>query len=211
MSSPARLSHVIPALLLIGCLAGGGWYLHHLGYTDGHDDAARDGKADLDALKLEHSQALANQERTAKERLEALTSRLQTDQHAINEMASQLAEQQRLHRDTTDQLTGEIHRVTTLYRRSLDSAPEPAPQCVFTRGWVRLYDSATGAYPGPVPAAGHSGGAVAPAALTEPAWQLDSNISQAELLGHHLRYAEQCRNIASQLSGLINAVSQQRG
>lgn len=203
-------SRAIPILLLTGSLAGGGWYLHHLGYTDGHDDAARDGKADLDALKLKHTQALATQERGARERLETLTSRLQTNQHAINEMASQLAEQQRLHRNTTAQLTGEIHRVTTLYRRSLDAAPEPAPQCVFTRGWVRLYDSATGAYPDPVPVAGHPIGAAARASLADPAWQLDSGHGQAELLEHHIRYAEQCRDTAAQLSSLIHAVQQQR-
>lgn len=210
MISPAILSRAIPVLLLTGSLVGGGWYLHHLGYTDGHDDAARDGEADLAALKLEHSQALASQERDARERLETLTSRLQTNQHAINEIASQLAEQQRQHRNTTAQLTGEIHRVTTLYRRSLDAASEPVPQCVFTRGWMRLYDSATGAYPDPVPAAGHSAGAAAPTSLADPAWQLDSGRDQAELLGHHIRYAEQCRDTAAQLSSLIHAVQQQR-
>lgn len=210
MITSPLLSRTLPILLLTGCLAGGAWYLDHRGYTRGYDVAAGEGNTKLETLKREQAEVLTKQEREARERLESLASRLQTNQHAINEMASDLAEQQRLHRDTTDQLTGEIHRVTNLYRRAQDAAPEPVPQCVFTRGWVRLYDSATGAYPDPVPATGHTPGAAARAAITDPTWQLDSAVSQAELLGHHLRYAEQCRNTAAQLSGLIRAVQQQR-
>ncbi len=117
------------------------------------------------------------------------------------------AELQRKHRQTTDRLTREIARVNDLYRRALDAAPEPLPACVFTRGWVRVYDQATGA--APMPPAETAPGAAAPSTEAAALEQLDSGISQRDVLAHHVRYAEQCRNTADQLGALINAVGDQ--
>lgn len=73
---------------------------------------------------------------------------------------------------------------------------------MFTRGWVRLYDRATGAELPTAPA--DPAGAAAPAAEAAAAEQLDSGVGQAGLLAHHIDYAEQCRNTAAQLDRLID-------
>lgn len=96
----------------------------------------------------------------------------------------------------------EVTRVSTLYRKALDAAPEPVPACVFTRGWVRLYDRATGAELPAAPADPQE-------LLRRPAkpQPLSSSIqasTRRELLAHRIDYAEQCRNSAAQLDRLID-------
>lgn len=128
--------------------------------------------------------------------------RQQAEQRRADALAAALADQQREHRTTRDHLQKEVTRVSSLYRKALDAAPEPVPACVFTRGWVRLYDRATGAE---LPAAdADSAGAAASPARADAAEQLDSGINQSGLLAHHIDYAEQCRNTAAQLDRLID-------
>lgn len=204
MMTLQRLRDVVFPLLLVGALVGGGLWLHRTWYGAGFDDGQREGELQVTQLKLEQAEQQSTLQRTAREHIEALTTALQAAQRHLNQIAGQLASEQRQYRETTDRLTGEIHRVTTLYRRAQGAAAEPLPQCVFTRGFVRLYDEATGAYP--VSASSHSNGATASPSASDPTWELDSELSQAEFLEHHIRYAEQCRGITAQLNGLIEAV-----
>ncbi|MGL4885493.1 MAG: hypothetical protein ACRC4V_03945 [Aeromonas veronii] len=199
-----RLLPLIAALLLLVAAAGGGFVLHRVGFSDGVKVGRSEGDVKVEKLARDHAELIAKKEKEARERLETLTTRLQSQQHSLNEMASQLADQQRDYRTATERLTGELNRVTTQYRRSLDAAPEPLPACVFTRDFVRLYDDATGAYP--MPETRHPGGAAASSDTTDAAWQLDSGISQRTFLAHHIRYAEQCRATAAQLNKLIDAM-----
>ena len=57
-----------------------------------------------------------------------------------------------------------------------------------------------------MPSATDTGRAVAQSTESRAAEQLDSGISQRDVLEHHTRYAEQCRNTATQLDLLIDAV-----
>jgi hypothetical protein len=176
-----------PVLIYLACTLAAGL----LGYRI----AERDADLELTSLRLEHAEAVRlSTEQAAKA--------LQAEQQRADALAAQLAEQQREHRTTRDQLQKEVTRVSTLYRKALDAAPEPVPACVFTRGWVRLYDRATGAELPAAPA--DPAGAAAPAAEAAAAEQLDSGVSQAGLLAHHIDYAEQCRNSAAQLDRLID-------
>lgn len=145
--------------------------------------------AQLEAQRATHAEQREAQERRARLGAEQAAKALQ-------------AEQQRQHRTTRDQLQKEVTRVSTLYRKALDAAPEPVPACVFTRGWVRLYDRATGAELPAAPA--DPAGAAAPAGEAAALEQLDSGVDQARLLAHHIDYAEQCRNSAAQLDRLID-------
>lgn len=122
---------------------------------------------------------------------------------------SDLAELQRTLRKTTDRLTGEIDRVNDLYRDALDAQPKPLPACVFTAGWVRLYDEATGAVAAGMPSTADTSRTAAQVAEGRAAEQLNSGISQRDVLAHHVRYAEQCRSTAAQLDALIDAVEGQ--
>ncbi|MCY1371155.1 hypothetical protein D9M69_582870 [compost metagenome] len=72
---------------------------------------------------------------------------------------------------------------------------------MFTSGWVRVWDEATGAV---VPQADDPDRADTPGTESRAADQLDSGLSQSQVLEHHVRYAEQCRNTAVQLDLLID-------
>lgn len=158
--------------------------------------------AQLEAQRATHAEQREAQEHRARLGAEQAAKALQAEQQRADALAARLAEQQRQHRTTRDQLQKEVTRVSTLYRKALDAAPEPVPACVFTRGWVRLYDRAIGAELPAAPA--DPAGAAAPPAEVAAAEQLDSGVSQAGLLAHHIDYAEQCRNTSAQLERLID-------
>lgn len=174
-------------------------------YYTGYGKAQTEGALALEKLRGEHQEQELARAQAAEASAKDAVKRLQEEQARNDKLASDLAEQQRQNRKTTDYLTGEIARVADLYREALDAPPKPLPACVFTAGWVRVYDEAIGARAA-VPAAADSGRAAAQGAEARAAEQLDSGLSQAALLGHHIRYAEQCRNTAAQLDALIDAV-----
>lgn len=176
-------------------------------YDQGYAKAADEGALALEQLRGEHRQQELERARAAEASAKAAAKRLQEEQARNDQLASQLADQQRTHRQTTDRLSGEIARVNDLYRKALDAEPEPLPACVFTRGFVRVWDEATGART-PVPEAADPGRAAAQGAEGRAVDQLDSGLSQNAVLAHHVRYAEQCRNVADQLDALIDAVQE---
>lgn len=179
--------------------------LERSAYEAGERAATSRGDLALAKLRNEHQAQELTRALAAEADAKTAAKRLQDEQARNDKLASDLAEQQRQHRKKTDYLTGEIARVADLYREALDAPPKPLPACVFTAGWVRIYDEATGARAA-VPGATDSGRAAAQSPEAIAAEQLDSGISQAALLGHHIQYAEQCRNTAAQLDALIDAV-----
>lgn len=194
-------------LVLIAAL---GLLVNHLersAYRDGYAKARDEGALALEKLRGEYQEQELARVRAAEASAKAAAKRLQEEQARNDKLASDLAEQQRQHRQITDRLSGEIARVNDLYREALDAPPKPLPACVFTRGWVRLYDEATGARTA-VPTAADPGRAAAQVAQARAADQLDSGVSQRAVLAHHIRYAEQCRNTAAQLDALIDAVQE---
>lgn len=200
----SRSALAIAAVLALTAWLGAAYLLQRTAYGEGFTAGELAGKAQVFELEAQHALLIASKEKEARERIESLASRLLVDQHTLNDMAGELASQQRQYRETTDRLTGELARVTTQYRRSLDAAPEPLPACVFTRDFVRLYDDAIGAYP--LLTTSDPARATAPTASSSAAWELDSGIGQREFLTHHIRYAEQCRASAAQLSKLIDTL-----
>lgn len=172
-------------------------------YQDGHEAATADGNLALETLRGEYQALELARAQAVAADAKAAAKRLLDEQAHNDQLAADLAEQQRTHRRTTDQLIGEIARVNDLYRDALDAPPKPLPACVFTAGWVRVYDEATGAA---VPTATDPGRTAAQSAEGNAAEQLDSGVSQRDVLEHHVRYAEQCRNTAAQLDLLIDAV-----
>lgn len=199
-----------PALELAAAAAvlGGILYVLQGTYGLGYGKAQAEGQAALEALRAQHAQAEADLTQAALDDAKAAAQKLRGERARNDQLASQLADQQRINRQTTDRLSGEIARVNDLYRDALDAQPKPLPTCVFTRGWVRVYDQATGANDAAMPTAADSGRAAAQGADAGAVEQLDSRVSQSAVLAHHVRYAEQCRNTAAQLDALINAVQE---
>lgn len=187
-----------PVLIYLSCTLSGAF----LGYRY----AERSGLLALEQLRRDHADAERNQALLAAASAKAAAKKLLDEQAHNDKLAADLAEQKRTHRKTTDRLTGEIARVNDLYLKELDAEPEPLPACVFTVGWVRVYDEGTGAIAAGMPPATDTGRAAAQSTEGRAAEQLDSGISQRDLLEHHTRYAEQCRNTAAQLDLLIDAV-----
>ncbi|MGQ7818808.1 hypothetical protein ACUTAH_24590 [Metapseudomonas furukawaii] len=186
------------ALLVLWWLLSALHDAHDIGYGKGRAESA----ASLESLRAEHAQAAAAAARKSMADAKAAAKHLAAEQARVNELAGKLAAQQRDHRTTTDRLIGEITRVNDLYRKTRDVEPEPLPACVFTRGFVRLWDEATGA----LPTTADSSGAAAQGAEARALEQLDAGIGRAQLLAHHIRFAEQCRDTAAQLDALIDAV-----
>lgn len=199
MTWTVLLRKLLPSVVVIGLLGALCLVFWNLGY----DVAESRGSASLEQLRRHHAEQETDRARQAEANAKATAKKLQEEQARNDRLAADLAAAQRQHRETTDRLTGEIARVNKLYRRALDAAPEPLPACVFTAGWVRIYDEATGAR---MPAPTSSGRAAAPAGEADPAEQLDTGLSQGDVLAHHVRYAEQCKGIADQLNRLIDAV-----
>ena len=198
----SRAAWLLGLLAVMAIVAGGLYTLETHSYRQGFNTAQAEGRAELEKLRKEHTAAELERAKAAEADAKAAAKRLKEEQARVDELAGKLAAQQRDHRTTTDRLIGEITRVNDLYRKSLDAEPEPMPACVFTRGFVRLWDTATGA----LPTAADSSGAAAQGAGARALEQLDAGIGRAQLLEHHIRYAEQCRNTAAQLDALIDAV-----
>lgn len=192
--------------LPLALLAAVGLYVNHLeraAYDGGYAVAKAEGKTALEQLQREYSEADAKQARQAEADAKASAKREAAEAARADKLAADLAKQQRDNRKKTDHLVGEIARVNDLYRDALDAQPKPVPACVLTRGWVRVYDEATGAR---MPAPADPAGAAAPTGEAAAAEQLVSGLDQRAVLAHHVRYAEQCRNTAAQLDALINVL-----
>lgn len=196
------LAGLLP-LLLIGAAVLMVEAMQRAEYRKGYALAQSKGAEALELLRRQHAQAETERAQASEASAKQAAKALQAEQARNDQLAAELAAQQRQHRHTTDRLTGEIARVNDLYREALDAPPKPLPACVFTRGFVRVWDTASGAR---VLETDDTGRAAAQGTEARAVEQLDSGLGQAQLLEHHVRYAEQCRNTAAQLDLLIDAV-----
>lgn len=161
---PPALRHALVVgamvLIVVGLLA-----VLSAAYRAGYTTATAEGEAALEKLRTEHAQADTRRALQAAADAKAAANALREQTQRADQAAAQLAAQQRQNRQTTDRLTGEIARVNDLYQAALDAPPEPLPACMFTRGFVRVWNEAIGAA---VPAAEHPGGAAATPPMPEP-------------------------------------------
>lgn len=128
---------------------------------------------------------------------------LRAEQIKGNQLASQLADTKDNLRKKTEKLTGEIARVTTLYRRGLDAQPETLPAAVFTAGFVRVWNTANGISTA-MPTPDSSSGIAASAGSSGTADGLDSGVGQAQVLTNQVRNAELHSACRAQLNNLID-------
>lgn len=161
------------------------------GYVLGHSAAQAKGDTALANLKRDHALLLADAAGQALYKERQLTA-------TANQLGAQLLQERVQHAEETDQLKRRITRVTSQYRPAPDAPLQPAPQCVFTNGFVGVYNGAIGA--APVPAAVLATGA---ADAADPAEAVDSGVQQADILEHITDYGQRCRDIESQLNRLL--------
>lgn len=205
----ALLDLLKPAAWYVGIIAAVVFGLHlnwQDGYDQGYAKALGEGETAIAKLRLEHSkeqQLIA--EATAKAANQAVKDlRVQRDRGDL--LATQLADAKESFRKNTDQLKGEIARVTTLYRRTLDSAPEPLPAGVFTVGFVRVWNNANGigtAVPAQQARQTASGIATSPDG-TGAADSLDSGVTQPLVLANQIRNGELHSACRASLNRLID-------
>lgn len=197
------ISPVAWYLALIGVVVFG----LHLNRQDGYDEGLARGRADgaeaVAVVKEKHAQEKQRLAETAVEAAKKAVSELMAEQARGRALEAELTKTQASYRRTAEKLQGEIARVTTLYRRSLKAEPEARPAGVFTTGFVRVWNEAHN-LAALVSATSQSPGRSAdPSGPTGAADQLDSGVTQADILKNHVRNSEGYASCRAQLKSLI--------
>ena len=188
LKTPQEIATLVGVALLSAALGGVG------GYWLGHHQATAQGDANLAGLRSEYASQLAASIEAARIREQALNI------HG-NTLTAMLLAETKAHAADAEQSKKEIDRVTTHYRPTPGAALQPAPRCVYTNGFVSLYNSANGAAAGPVPATDAAGSVDAAPDASEA---LDSGVSQQDVLASVIDNGGRCRDIESQLNRLID-------
>ncbi|WP_293934023.1 hypothetical protein [Iodobacter sp.] len=169
-----------------------------LGGAIAYDIASQ--RAKLEKLQVQESTLLdrLNIARQAMMQRLAMQARSEKVALELDQTRNQLAE-------TRISLNRSIARVTTVYKTSPASSPQPLPACVFTAGFVRSWNSAL-ASPANYPSASAPSSA-ADQAQTSHSLDDDlaaSPIQQADLLSNHIDNSLRCQGIEAQLNQLID-------
>lgn len=202
------LKPVVIWLLILAVAVGGVALVYSNGYDQGFALAKAQGDADLGKKAKDHEEEMRRLAESAAIGLKKATDELIASQAYGNQLAADLVAKRDELRTVTDKLTGEIQRVTTLYRRALDAQPEPLPPAVFTVGFVRVWNSAlfgtATAAAGAVPPTGTtSSGIDAAAAKASAADDLIAGVTRADLLANQIRNGEGYAACRAQLTQLI--------
>lgn len=186
-------------LVLSAVLCGAAVVIHgSASYDRGYATGRAEGDAALLNLQLQH----------ANERAQALQDSLVQYKQQVaraNQAEEQLLQVQQQLTDTRHQLQERIAHVSTAYRAAPGAAPTAIPRCVFTRGWVRDFNTALGAG---LPATGARTASPGTQTATWPAAGsdaelLESGVTPADILAFAQDYgAWSLRNLA-QLNALL--------
>jgi hypothetical protein len=171
---PQWLAELLLGALIVIALFGGGFYL-----GDSH-------RGDADTAAADQAQIAHLQQ------LQALQAKGEALQAKFDTARAQTVVEYRT-------ITKEVPHVTTVYRPAPGAALQPLPAAVFTRGFVRVWNSALD--PGvPAPA----GGAAPAPGAADPADDLASGLQQQQLLENHVDNAAGCTAVRQQLNALID-------
>ena len=182
------LFDLVKPLLWYVAVIGAVVYGIHLNREDGKDEGYRLGKSEGEtAVAVLRQEYALEKQRTS----DTALAQLRTEQDKGNELATQLAAASQTLRQTTE--------------RTNDAEPEPLPVAVFTNGFVRVWNTANGIDPNPaMPTTNGSGRTSAPASGTGTADDLDSGVTQEQLLTNQVRNGELYGICRAQLTRLIN-------
>ncbi|PAK13984.1 MULTISPECIES: hypothetical protein [Burkholderia cepacia complex] len=194
MSFPLLLSRGQCFAAVIGAAATGAIAAGAVAFFGGYYTGSLAGNAKIAALEHQYADAAraAIEQARAKEHAEAQRAAV---------LAGDLFAEKARHALESDELKRRIASVTTQYRPAPDAPLQALPRCVFTGGFVRVWNAAAG--PDGVSAADPSAGAAAPAVADDA---LDSGVRQDDVLAHHVDAARRSRDIESQLNKLIDLI-----
>lgn len=182
-------------LFLIALVANAPSYWWGFNRGEAYESAIRDQAAA--ELLIEQEQAL-REEYERQIAIGVLTVReLRAEKAAITQQANELTER--------------IAYVTEHYRPAPAAAPEPRPECIFTNGFVGLWNDAIGAG---VSAPGDSAGADGAASTTGTAAADPlgiSGVKQPDTLANIITNGSRCQQLEAQLNGLIDHLEQIQG
>lgn len=165
------------------------------GYEHGYRVAKTRGDLALSQYREMQQAAQADAARLADDRYAAEVVRGNTAAQALITAQQQIGYLSNLAK-------GKIDAVTQTYRPTPNANPEPLPRCVFTRGFVRVWNGvAVDGGADPLSDRTAAGGTDA-ATGTDDA--LDSGISQADLLDWLTDYADRNRRIEAELNKLLD-------
>lgn len=164
------------------------------GYYAGYRHASAQG-----AAALAHHEA--EQAKAAREAADAARARERALNAYAASLAAQLLEARSRHASEAQDLKRRIDHVTDSYRPAPDAPLHPLPACVFTAGFVGVYNAAIDA--GSLPEA--DAAAVADGA-PGAAETLDSGVRQRDVLAHLIDYGQRCRGIEAQLNHVLDWV-----
>jgi len=200
------LKPILWFLLAVALVVAGIVFNLRAGYDAGFTAAKADGDRALAQLALEHESEMRYLAESAAIGIKAEADKLRAEQARGIQLAAELGAKKDELRAVTDKLTGEVQRVTTLYRRALDAQLEPLPPADFTAGFVRVWNSAlfgttsAVAVPSPSPATGRADATSAGAGAAD---DLIVSITRADLLTNHTRNGERWAVCRAQLNDLI--------
>ncbi|WP_051229405.1 hypothetical protein [Paludibacterium yongneupense] len=187
---------IIAALVSVGLLAGAAFLAYEHGYRHGFSVAQTQGDDTLSHFKLAQAQATSAALKTANDQYAASVSRANQAEQSLLDARAQLASQSQHAKE-------QIDAVTQTYRTAPDAPSRALPQCVFTRGFVRLWNQRAGAAAGD--RSEPSGAATTDAVATTNAPDaLDSGVSQADILDWFIDYTARNRSIESQLNQVLD-------
>jgi septation ring formation regulator EzrA len=132
-----------------------------------------------------------------------------------NTTVAQLQEQKKATEERNQALKEEIKYVTQNWIAPGKAAPQPLPACVFTDGFVRVYNQSITANSSAVgvSAAAYSPGiqsqAETAATIKASSDLQPSNLERADILQHITSYGARCQDIESQLNQLLDYLEQQ--
>lgn len=175
--------------------------------------------AKFDGTKTAQTQCAADTNaallKAAQQALATKTEQLQAADLAVTELRQQQAQTTA----TIARLQGEIEHVTSTWLPPGKTAPEPLPDCVFTNGFVRVYNDSISPGPGSarvptaVSAASVAGAAQAGAAADTSSIDTSlhpSSVRQTDILQHITQYGGRCQDIESQLNQLLDYLEKQQ-
>lgn len=199
-SNPQSVRILILAIACIG-VAGLWAYNHQL-------NAAK-----TDGAQIARTQCVADTNTALLSSTKHALAQTQLQLADANRTVSQLISDKQTIEERNTALQKEIHYVTTHWLPPGKTKAEPQTACVFTNGFVRVYNQSITTSSG---AAGMS--AVAPTGSIEgsakttavaPNDMRPSDIGRADILQHIGQYGAHCQSVESQLNHLLDYLEQQ--
>lgn len=191
---------LIVALVSVALFAAGEFAVYEWGYTKGFGVAQTAGNTALSTYKQTAQAAQATAVATANQDYYSAMAKANQAEQALMDATRQLASQ-------SQQIKEQVDAVTHTYRPSPNVPAGPLPQCVFTRGFVRLWNDAIGANNR---ASAVQGSTAVTVSGTTPTTDdaVNSGLSQADILDWVIDYGARNQSVEKQLNELLDMQQQ---